>query len=333
MTNQTKKQVIFSGIQPSGNLHIGNYLGAIKNWIPLQENNKCIFCVVDYHAITVKQDPEDLRKKILEVACTYLASGIDPEKSTIFIQSQVKEHTELAWILNTIAKISELERMTQFKDKAKAHKENVNVGLFDYPVLMAADILLYKSDLVPVGQDQKQHIEIARTLAERFNNIFGKTFVIPEPLIKKEGAKIMGLDDPARKMSKSAASPKNYISLIDSPETIRKKIKSAATDSGSEILMREDKPAISNLLTIYHLLSGKTVKEIEKKYENAKYSEFKNDLAEITVGYLSAFQNKLSELEKNQDHIKKILAVGAEKARSIARETMKEVKEKIGLVV
>ncbi len=328
MNNQT----IFSGVQPSGNLHIGNYLGAIKNWIPLQENNKCIFCVVDYHAITVKQDPKELRKKILGVASIYLASGIDPGKTIIFIQSHVKEHTELAWILNTIAKISELERMTQFKDKAKTHKENVNVGLFDYPVLMAADILLYKSNLVPVGQDQKQHIEITRTLAKRFNDTFGETFIIPESLIKKEGAKIMGLDDPSKKMSKSATSQKNYIALSDSPETIRKKIKGATTDSGSEIIAREDKPAISNLLAIYHLLSGKSIKEIEKKYENSKYSEFKSDLAEVVVDYLSIFQSKLSELEKNQDYVKKVLSDGAEKAREIAGETIKEVKEKVGLV-
>ena len=250
-------QRIFSGVQPSGNLHIGNYLGAIKNWVKLQDEFESIFCVVDLHAITVPQDPEELRKKTIEIAKIYLAAGIDPEKSTIFVQSQIAEHAELCWILNTIAKISEMERMTQFKDKSE-NKEGVGMGLFDYPVLMAADILLYDTNIVPVGEDQVQHVELARTLARRFNQKFGETFVVPEPKLVKEGARIMGLDDPTKKMSKSASSEYNYISLTDDTETIRRKIKKAVTDSGSEIVYQEDKPALYNLINIYSLFSEKT---------------------------------------------------------------------------
>ena len=277
-----KKKIIFSGTAPSGNIHIGNYLGAIKQWVEMQNTGEYqnIFCVVDEHAITVPQDPAKLRSKILEVFTLYLALGIDPEKSIIFVQSSVSEHAELNWILSTITPVGELERMTQFKDKSQKQK-NVLAGLLNYPTLMAADILLYKTNLVPVGEDQLQHIELTRTIARKFNSTFGETFAIPEPFINKEGKRIMGLDDPSKKMSKSAENTKNYIALLDSPETIREKIKAAVTDSASEIKYdMENKPAISNLLTIYSLFSRKTITELEKEYDGKNYSVFKNDLAE-----------------------------------------------------
>jgi len=326
-------KTIFSGVAPSGILHIGNYLGAIKQWLELQKNNRCIFCVVDYHAMTIFQPPEKLREKILEIATIYLAAGIDPKKSIIFIQSHVPEHTELTWILNTITKIPELELMTQFKDKAKSFRKRVNVGLFDYPVLMASDILLYRTNLVPVGEDQRQHVEITRTLAHRFNNLYGKTFIVPEVLIRKESAKIMGLDDPVKKMSKSAENPHNYLALTDEPSLIKEKIKRATTDSGREIIYDlKDKKGISNLLTIYSLLSGKSIKQLEKEYQGKGYIEFKNDLAGIVIDFLSAFQKQFKKLKKNQNYVKKILADGAQKAQAIAQATMSEVKKKVGLI-
>lgn len=323
-------QRIFSGIQPSGNLHLGNYLGAIKNWVALQDKYESFFCVVDLHAITVPQDPQKLREKILEVAKIYLAAGIDPGKSTIFIQSRVKEHAELCWILNTIARLSELERMTQFKDKSqKQGKESVGVGLFDYPVLMAADILLYDTNLVPVGEDQLQHIELTKTLAERFNRKFGETFVVPEPHFTKEGMRIMGLDDPTKKMSKSAASEFNYVALTDSPDIIREKIKKAVTDSGSEIKSGSGKPALTNLLTIYSLLSGKKITELEQEYVGKGYGDFKKDLAEVVVDFLDNFQKKFNSL--NNDEVLEILDQGAVKAGEIAGKKMEEIKLKVGL--
>ncbi len=321
---------VFSGVQPTNNLHLGNYLGAIKNWVELSSSEDCIFCIVDLHAITVKQEPKILRQNVLNVAKTYLALGIDPNKSTIFAQSHVPQHAELAWILNTIAKLAELERMTQFKDKAKQHKENINMGLFGYPVLMAADILLYDTQVVPVGEDQAQHVELARVLARRFNTTFGKTFVEPEALIKKEGARIMGLDDPAKKMSKSAASPNNYIALLDSPTVAAKKISRAVTDSGTEIKSGTNKPALTNLLTIYSLLSGQKIKDIEKEYIDKRYSDFKKGLTEVVVNFLSDFQNKFHALD--DEKIKNILAEGAKKARAIAEKKMIDVKNKMGLL-
>lgn len=320
---------IFSGIQPSGNLHLGNYLGAIQNWVKLQNDFDSLFCVVDLHAITIPQNPEQLKNKILEVAKIYLAAGIDPQKSTIFVQSHVKEHAELAWILNTIAKIPELEKMTQFKDKATQHKENLNVGLFDYPVLMAADILLYDTDIVPVGEDQLQHVELARTLARRFNNNFGEIFKIPEAKIKKEGARIMGLDDPSKKMSKSAKSEYNYIALTDSPELIKKKISRAVTDSGSEIKATTDKPALTNLLNIYSLLSDKSIKDIEKEYNGKSYVQFKNGLAQVTIDFLSKFQQNFNNLENEQ--VLSILQAGTQKAQQIAGNKINQVKKAVGL--
>lgn len=326
------KQSIFSGIQPSGNLHLGNYLGAIHNWVKLQKEYASIFCIVDLHAITVSQNPEELRKKTIEVAKIYLAAGINPRKSSIFVQSQVSEHAELAWILNTLTKISELERMTQFKDKsARSAKEKVGVGLFDYPILMAADILLYSTQVVPVGEDQLQHIEITRTLAKRFNNQFGKTFVLPKAYVQKEGARIMGLDNPAKKMSKSAGSVYNYIALTDNKETIRKKIKKAVTDSGSEIIYRDDKPALKNLLNIYALLSDKKPADLEKEYQGKSYSDFKDGLANTIISFLNPLQKNLNAYSDKK--VLEILQQGAEKARPIARKKLNEVKKKVGFVL
>lgn len=326
------KKRIFSGVQPSGNLHLGNYLGAIKNWVKLQDEYESIFCVVDLHAITVPQDPEELRRKTIEVAKIYLASGIDLEKSTIFVQSHVAEHSELAWILNTIAKISELERMTQFKDKSqKEGREGTGMGLFDYPVLMAADILLYDTEVVPVGEDQLQHIELTRTLANRFNKKFGETFIVPKSFVKEEGMRIMGLDDPSKKMSKSAKSEYNYISLTDSEDDIRKKIKKAVTDSGSEIVYRDDKPALKNLINIYSLLSDKSPKDIEKMYAGKGYADFKNDLAGVVVNFLKPLQEKISQISDQE--VSEILKKGAEKVRPIASAKLVEVKSKVGFVL
>lgn len=335
---------LFSGIQPSGNLHLGNYLGAIRQWIELQNDHEAIFCIVDLHAITVPQDPAEIRKKTLEVAKVYLAAGIDPQKCTLFIQSQVSAHAELGWILSTIARMGELERMTQFKDKAdKEGAERSGVGLFTYPTLMAADILLYDTAVVPVGRDQMQHIELARTLAERFNKRFGNTFVIPEGKLSKEGQLIMGLDDPAKKMSKSAASEYNYISLTDDRETVERKIKKAVTDSGSEIVYQDDpvksdetsdhgagKPALRNLINIYSLLSEKSPREIVKLYEGKGYADFKSGLAEVISRFLAPFQEKIAALDDAA--VLKVLQNGAEKAGKLAEQKMKDVREKVGLL-
>ncbi|MFA6159653.1 MAG: tryptophan--tRNA ligase [Parcubacteria group bacterium] len=326
------KKRIFSGIQPSGNLHLGNYLGAIRNWVKLQDEYDSIFCVVDMHAITVPQDPAELRRRTIEVAKVYLASGIDPKKSTLFIQSQVSEHAELCWILNTIAKIPELEKMTQFKDKTqKTGKESSAVGLFDYPVLMASDIILYDSELVPVGKDQKQHVELTRTLAERFNKKFGETFVIPKAYTTETSENIMGLDDPSKKMSKSAKSEYNYIALSDDEETVRRKIKKAVTDSGSEIIYSEEKPALKNLINIYSLLSEISPKEIEKKYVGKGYSDFKTDLADVVINFLQPLQQKIADL--TDEKVLQILEAGAKKVRPIAKKKLEEVKNKIGFII
>jgi len=325
------KKRIFSGIQPSGNLHIGNFLGAIKNWVALQNKYESIFCIVDLHAITVPQNPQELIKKTLEVAKIYMAMGIDTQESTIFVQSQVPEHAELAWILNTITKIPELERMTQFKDKSSKNKQNINAGLFTYPVLMAADILLYETNVVPVGEDQLQHIELARNLAKKFNSTFGETFVAPEPFVAKEGMRIMGLDEPKKKMSKSAPSENNYIALTDTPEKIREKIKKAVTDSGKDIKYSTDKPAIKNLINIYSLLDNAKPKDIEESYKGKSYSEFKADLAEVVVDFLSDFQKKYNTIDDNE--VLKILEAGKEKAKALAEKKMNEVREKVGLLL
>lgn len=325
------KPIIFSGVQPSGNLHIGNYLGAISQWVKMQDKYNPIFCIVDYHAITVPQDPKILREKITEIAKLYIASGIDPKKSIIFKQSNVKEHTELAWILNcTTARISDLRKMTQFKDKAQ-DQENVSVGLFDYPALMAADILLYDTDAVPVGDDQAQHVELTRTLAKRFNDKFGETFKIPELKIRKQGARIMGLDDPTKKMSKSAKSSANYIALTDKPETASKKIMRATTDSGSEIKYDfKNKSGISNLLTIYSLLKNIEIKKLEKKYANKGYGDFKKDLSKVVASFLTNFQKRYNNISNRK--IKHILKKGGKTAQKKAKEKIKQIKSKIGVL-
>jgi tryptophanyl-tRNA synthetase len=321
---------IFSGAQPTGNLHLGNYLGALRNWVALQHEYESFFCVVDLHAITVPQDPKHLAAKSREVARIYLAAGIDPQVSTIFIQSDVKEHAELAWILNCVVRISELERMTQFKDKAKKQRENVLAGLLTYPALMAADILLYQTDLVPVGQDQRQHLELTRDIAERFNRDFGETFRMPEAFIPKVGAKIQALDDPAKKMSKSDENVNGSITLLDDPEAIVRKFKRAVTDSGTEIRFDESRPAITNLLSIYQLLTGQSTEEVEEHFAGKGYAQLKSDLADATVEFLRPFQERVRAI--TDEDLRRILREGAEKARAIAAETMREVKERMGIV-
>ncbi|HEX8291451.1 MAG TPA: tryptophan--tRNA ligase [Pyrinomonadaceae bacterium] len=320
---------IFSGMQPSGNLHLGNYLGALRNWTALQHEYESFFCVVNLHAITAPQDPKHLAAKTGEVARLYLAAGIDPNVSTIFLQSDVKEHAELAWILNCVVRVSELERMTQFKDKAKKQRENVLTGLLTYPALMAADILLYQTDLVPVGQDQKQHLELTRDLAERFNRDFGETFKIPDAFIPKVGARIMALDDASKKMSKSDENANGRISLMDDADAIRRKFKRAVTDSGTDVRFDEARPAVTNLLTIYQLLTNQTREEIEAHFEGRGYAQLKNDLADAAVAFLQPYQERVRAI--SDEELSRILRDGADKARAIAAETMRRVKERMGI--
>ena len=323
---------IFSGIRPSGQIHLGNYLGAIKQWIDLQEKNECVFCIVDLHAITTPYDPKELQRDILNSLVVYLAAGIDPEKSILFVQSQIKEHAELAWLLGTITPMGELNRITQFKEKSKEHKDYINAGLFNYPVLMAADILLYRAEAVPVGKDQEQHVELARTIARKFNQKFGDTFKEPKALLPKSGSKIMSLTNPKKKMSKSDDA-RSCISLFDSPEDIQKKIMSATTDSGRDIKYNiTKKPGISNLLVIYSLLTDKPIAEIEKQFKKKSYSEFKKSLAKVVVDYLESFRRKQKELLTREVYVQEILRQGQIRAQSIAQLTMKEVREKMGLI-
>ena len=323
---------IFSGVRPTGELHIGNYLGAIKQWILLQEKNECVFCIVDLHGITTPYEPKELQKNILDVAITYLAAGLNPEKCIFFVQSQVKEHSELAWLLGTITPLAELQRMTQFKEKAKKHKEYINAGLLNYPILMAADILLYQTDLVPVGKDQEQHVELARTIARKFNQSFGQTFKTPEVLLPKIGAKIMSLQNPKKKMSKTD-DPRGCLGLFDEPEEIQKKIMSAVTDTGKVIKYdQEKKPGISNLLTIYSLFSEKSIKEIEKKFKGKGYAEFKKSLAELLINSLEPFRRKRKELILREVYVREILEQGRKRAQIIAQSTLQEVRKKMGLI-
>jgi len=327
------KKRIFSGIQPSGNLHIGNYLGSIYNWVSLQDEFDCLFCIVNLHAITVPQDSKILREKTREIAAIYLACGIDPKKSHIFIQSEVKEHAELMWLLNTQSYFGEMSRMTQFKDKKEKFKEeNIPLGLFNYPVLMAADILLYDTNLVPVGDDQKQHVELTRDLAKRFNHKFGETFKKPEPYIMKDGARIMGLDNPDKKMSKSAESIYNYISLLDSDDDIIKKIKKAATDSEIGIKFDKNRKGLYNLLTIYKMFSLKTENDIEKEFAGKGYGDFKKALAEEIIENISPIREKIQEILKDKKYLDKVLDDGAEYAREIAEKKIIEIKKKMGLI-
>jgi len=323
---------VFSGIRPTGEIHIGNYLGAIKQWIELQKKYECVFCIVDLHAITTPFEPKEMQKKILDTAIVYLAAGLDPEKSIIFIQSQVKEHSELAWLLGTITPLGDLKRMTQFKEKSKENPEYINAGLLNYPLLMAADILLYQTDLVPVGKDQAQHVELTREIARKFNRMFGKTFKEPRVLLSKFGQKIMSLKDPKKKMSKTG-DPRGCIELFDEPEIIRKKIMAAVTDLGKEIKYDPiKKPGISNLLTIYSLFSGKSIPDLEKEFKNKGYEEFKKNLTEILIESLKPLREKRGKLLKKEVYVKEILEKGAERARKIAQLTMRDARKKLGLI-
>ena len=350
-------KTVFSGVQPSGNLHIGNYIGALGQWVKIQENADAIFCIVDLHAITVSQDPKILKEKVLEVAALYLACGIDPKKAHIFIQSENPDHPYLAWLLNTITPFGQLKRMTQFKEKSKRYvlkykkngqevgrkvitreeyeeysRNKASTGLFDYPVLMAADILLYQTDEVPVGEDQKQHIELTRDLAEKFNKKYGETFKLPNPVIQKETARIMSLQNPLSKMSKSDKDPLGTINLLDSEEQIREKVKKAVTDSDSAISFSPDKPAISNLLTIYGVLSGESPLAAEEAFKGKNYSELKGLLANKLVKKLSEIQKKYKEIRSDDKLLRQILDEGKEYAKIKSSQTLKTVKEKMGLI-
>jgi tryptophanyl-tRNA synthetase len=322
---------IFSGAQPTGNVHLGNYLGALRNWVALQREYESFFCIVNLHAITLPQDPKVLAAKTRELARIYLAVGIDPDISTVFVQSDVAEHTELTWLLNCVTRMSELERMTQFKDKGRKQEENVGVGLFDYPVLMAADILLYQTDLVPVGEDQKQHLELTRDIAVRFNRDYGETFRVPDPFIPKVGARIMSLADPAKKMSKSDnESEAGCIMLLDEADAVRRKFKRAVTDSGAEIRFDASRPAINNLLTIFHLLTGKTSGEIEEHFAGQGYGKLKEELADVTIGFLKPLQERVHAIDDAK--LDEILERGAARARSIAAPILSQAKANMGLV-
>ena len=325
------KKTILSGIQPSGHLCIGNYLGALKNWEALQNDYESIFLVVDLHSLTVDQVPSELRERCYSFVAQYIACGINPDKSTIAIQSHIPQHLELMWVLNSISYMGELNRMTQFKDKSK-NKKNINIGLFSYPVLMASDILLYQSDLVPVGSDQKQHLELCRDLAIRFNNKYSSTFTIPEPFISNKGSRIMSLQAPDKKMSKSDINLNNIISMLDTPNTIRKKINRAVTDSGNEIKYSKDKPGLSNLIDIYIALTNKSTKEVEDQYLGKMYSVLKNDLIDILIDCLTPIQMKYNEIICDKDYLSNILKNGSDVCSSKARKTISKVYRKIGLI-
>ena len=324
------KKRILSGIQSSGFLTLGNYIGALKNWGTLQDDYDCYYCVADLHSITVRQNPAEFRKRAMEIFTIYLASGIDPEQSTLFFQSHVSAHAELSWILNCYTYMGELQRMTQFKDKAAKHADNINSGLFTYPVLMAADILLYQADLVPVGKDQLQHLEITRDIAGRFNGIYGDVFKIPEAYVGKMGAKVMSLADPTSKMSKSDPNPNGYIAILDDKDTIMRKFKRAVTDSEGEIVYREGKDGINNLLTIYCVLTGKTMDEAQREFEGKGYGEFKTAVAEVTADSLAPLQEKFRQLLTDKEYLQKIYRAGAEKAAHTAYKTLRKVYKKVG---
>ncbi|MFI3142433.1 MAG: tryptophan--tRNA ligase [Clostridia bacterium] len=327
-----KKEKILSCIQPSGIPTLGNYLGALKNFKLLSEENDCAFAVADLHAITVRQDPAKLRKQTMEVFALLLAIGIDPEKSVVFVQSQVPAHAQLGWVLNCYTGFGEMSRMTQFKDKSASHSDNINVGLFSYPVLMAADILLYQADKVPVGEDQKQHLEITRDIASRFNGIYGKTFTVPAPYIGKTGARVMSLTDPTKKMSKSDPNPKSFISVFDPPATIMKKIKSAVTDSEGRVYNGEDKDGINNLMGIYSCCTGKTLDEIEAEFEGKGYGDFKVAVAEAVIAELTPVREKYEMYMKDTKMLKELAAQGAQKASRIAERTLNKVMKKCGFM-
>lgn len=329
---ENKKKVL-SCIQPSGMLTLGNYLGALKNWIKMQEEFDCTFAVADLHAITVRQDPQKFKQQIYSTYALLLALGLDPEKHTVFIQSHVPEHTALSWLLSCNTQFGEMSRMTQFKDKSAKHPENINVGLFSYPVLMAADILLYQPDFVPVGADQKQHLEIARDIAIRFNNKYGDVFTVPEPYIPKTGARVMSLQDPSKKMSKSDDNPNSWVAILDDRDTIIRKFKRAVTDSDSTVKMSEDKPGISNLITIYSAVTGKTATEIEKEFEGKGYGEFKLAVGEAVADELAPIKARYDEIIKDKKHLEELYKAGSLKAEKVARKTYFKAMKKVGFVV
>jgi len=320
---------VFSGIRPSGEIHLGNYLGAIKQWVALQETYECLFCIVDWHAITTPYQPKELPKYIQELVLTYLAAGVNPKKNILFVQSQIKEHAELAWLLGTVTPTGELFRMTQYKEKSQDLKEKASTGLLNYPILMAADILLYQTDFVPVGEDQAQHVELARDIARRFNHRFGQTFKLPQVQLSKTGARIMSLQNPKKKMSKSQ--PKGCLGLFDTKKEIREKVMSAVTDPGKEIRYEpKEKPGISNLLTIYDLFGKKSLKEIEKEFSGQGYAEFKKSLTNLLIESLELFRKAKQEFSPKE--IEKILDQGAQKARKMAQPTISQARQKMGLI-
>ncbi len=324
------KKVLFSGMQATGNLTLGNYLGALKNWVTLSDEYECFYSVVDMHSITVRQDPATLRKRARTLLTLYIAAGLDPEKNCIYYQSHVSAHAELAWILNCFTYMGELNRMTQFKDKSAKHADNINAGLFTYPVLMAADILLYQADVVPVGNDQKQHLEITRDIAERFNNIYGDVFTIPEGYYGKVGARIMSLQDPSRKMSKSDENPNASIYLLDDPDTIMRKCKRAVTDSEGQILYRDEQPGVKNLIDIYSACLGKTPEETVREFEGKGYGDFKIAVGEAVVSVLKPLQDEVARLEKDKAYLDGIIKANAEKAGYFANKTLRKVQKKVG---
>lgn len=326
-----EKKTIFSGIQPSGSLTLGNYLGAVKNWADLQEEYNCFYCVVDMHAITVRQEPAELRKRCLDVLSLIMAAGVDPKRNTLYIQSHVSAHAELAWILNCYTYMGELNRMTQFKDKAQRHPDNLNAGLYTYPVLMAADILLYRSDLVPVGVDQKQHLELSRDIAIRFNNLYGETFVVPEAYIPKAGAKIMSLQEPEKKMSKSDENPNAYIAMLDEPDVIRNKIKRAVTDSDGEIRFSpEEKPGVSNLLSIYAAIEGITPEAAEREFAGQGYGSLKTKVADAVIAVLEPLQARYREIRADKAFLSQVMTEGSEKAAKTAYKVLAKAQRKVG---
>lgn len=326
------KKTIFSGIQPTGCITLGNYIGALKNWVALQSDYNCIFSVVDLHSITVRQDPAELRRRCMDFLCQYLAAGIDGEENVVFFQSHASTHAELSWILNCFTYMGELSRMTQFKDKSAKHADNINAGLFTYPVLMAADILLYQTDLVPVGVDQKQHLEICRDIALRFNHIYGDVFTIPDGFIPKEGARIMSLQDPTSKMSKSDPNANGFISILDDTDTIMRKFKRAVTDSDGEIAYKDGKFGINNLINIYSAITGKTVDETVSEFSGKGYGDFKIAVGEVVADELKPIRERYEDLRKNKDYLESVYKTGAERAYKISNRTLNKVKRKVGFV-
>lgn len=324
------KERVFSGIQPSGSLHIGNYLGAIRNWVNDQETYDNIFCVVDQHAITVPYDPSSLKRNVREVIGLYVAAGLDPEKCTLFVQSHIPEHTELAWLLTCTTPMGWLQRMTQFKEKSEGQREKVNAGLFTYPALMAADILLYQSHGVPVGDDQKQHVELARDVAQRFNNLYGETFVVPEPIIPKIGARVMGLDDPTSKMSKSAESQWHRVDLLDEPSKISKKFGRAVTDSQKEIVFDPKRPGVFNLLTIYQAISGENAEKLEAHFSGKGYGDLKREVADLVIATLEPIQGRYREITEDPAYIPRLLQQSVNRLRPLVNDTMSSVRDAMG---